>query len=234
VALSARFRGIPAYVVMPRTASEIKKAAVRGYGGTITESEATQESREAVLADIAHETGATVISPYDDYRVIAGQGTVALELLEDLPDLDAIIAPVSGGGLLAGVCVTTAAVTLRTRVIGAEPEGDDDAYRSLQAGHVLPPIHPRTIADGLLGCALGALNFPIIRRVVSGIVTVSEAAIEQATRLIWERTKLLIEPSGAITLGVLLEKKVDLSGQRVGLIFSGGNVNLDKLPWLGH
>lgn len=231
VSLSARLRGIPAYIVMPRTASEIKKAAVRGYGGQITESEPTQEDREAVLARVAAATGATIISPYNDYRVIAAQGTVALELLEDVRDLDVAVAPVSGGGLLAGVALTVAALSPRTRVIGAEPEGDDDAYRSLKAGRILPPINPRTIADGLLGCALGTLNFPIIQRNVSQIVTVSEHAIVDAMRLVWERAKILIEPSAAVPVAAVLERKLDLSGLRIGVVLSGGNVNLDKLPW---
>jgi threonine dehydratase len=230
LALAARMRGIPAFIVMPANAPDVKKAAVAGYGGQITFCEPTLEAREATLKKIVEETSAAVIHPYNDERVIAGQGTAALELLEDVPDLDMILAPVGGGGLLSGTAI--AAITIRPsiHVIGAEPEMADDAYRSIQAGKILPSVKPRTIADGLL-TSLGTLTFPIIERCVEQIVTVSEQGIMDSMKFIWERAKIIIEPSAAVAVGVLWEKKIDLNGLRVGVILSGGNVDLEKLPW---
>ncbi len=231
LALAARLRGIPAYIVMPSNASAVKKAAVAGYGGQITYSEPTQRAREETLRHIVQETGATFIHPYEDRRVIAGQGTATLELLAQVPDLDLIMAPVGGGGLLSGTAITVEALRPNCRVVAAEPEMADDACRSLQAGRILPSIDPQTIADGLL-TSLGEVTFPIIQSLVSQIVTVSEEAIIKGMRVVWERAKILIEPSAAVPIGALLEKKADFSGLRIGVILSGGNVDLDRLPWM--
>jgi threonine dehydratase len=230
LALAARLRGIPAYIVMPENAPAVKKAAVAGYGGQVTYCEPTLQAREITLAQIVQETDASVVHPYNNYQVIAGQGTAALELLEDIPDLDAIIAPVGGGGLLSGTAIAAKGLSAHIRVLGAEPEMADDAYRSLQAGRILPSANPRTIADGLL-TSLGTLTFPIIQQHVEQIATVSEAGIMAAMRFVWERAKIIIEPSAAVPVALLWERKIDLNGLRVGIILSGGNVDLDRLPW---
>lgn len=232
LALAARLRGIPAYIVMPENAPAVKKAAVAGYGARITFCAPTLEAREATQERVVAETGATVIHPYNDERVIAGQGTAALELLDEVPGLEAIIAPVGGGGLVSGTAVAATELLPGIRVIAAEPEGADDAYRSLAAGHIIPSHDPRTIADGLL-TSLGDHTFPIIQQRVERIVTVSEGAIVAAMRFIWERAKLIIEPSAAVPVAALWEHKVGLVGKRVGVILSGGNVDLDRLPWQG-
>jgi threonine dehydratase len=216
---------------MPDNAPAVKKAAVAGYGGSIVYCAPTLAAREATLERVVHETGATFIHPYNDACVIAGQGTAALELLTDVADLDAIMAPVGGGGLLSGTAIVTAALSPSTQVIAAEPEAADDAYRSLQAGKILPANDPRTIADGLR-TSLGELTFAIMQQHVQQIVTVSEEAIVSAMRYVWERMKIVIEPSAAVPIGALLEKKIDLTGKRIGVILSGGNVSLDQLPWL--
>lgn len=231
LALAARLRGIPAYIVMPSNAPAVKKAAVAGYGGQITYCEPTQQAREHTLQGILAETGATFIHPYEDRRVIAGQGTAALELLADTPGLDVVMAPVGGGGLLSGTAIAVKALAPACQVVAAEPELADDAHRSLQAGRILPSISPQTIADGLL-TSLGENTFPIIQSLVSQIITVSEAAIITGMRVVWERAKLLIEPSAAVPIGALMENKVDFSGLRIGVILSGGNVDLDSLPWM--
>jgi threonine dehydratase len=230
LALAAQKRAIRAYIVMPENAPAVKKAAVASYGGQIIYCEPTLEAREATLARVAERTGATVLHPYNDYRVIAGQGTAALELLEDVPELDVVMAPVGGGGLISGTALAVHGLAPHVAVIAGEPEGADDAYRSLQAGTIIPSVNPRTIADGLL-TSLGSLTFPIIRDHVREVVTVSERAIIAAMRHLWERMKLIIEPSAAVPVGILLEKKIDLAGKRIGIILSGGNVDLDKLPW---
>jgi threonine dehydratase len=230
LALAARLRGMKAWIVMPKTAPAVKKAAVAGYGGEIVFCEPSLEAREATLAMVQQETGATFIPPYNDPRVIAGQGTAALELCQDVPNLDIILAPVGGGGLVSGTALAVAAVSPTTRVIAAEPASADDAYRSLQAGYVIPSIQPQTIADGLL-TSLGDLTFAIIQQHVAQIVTVSEEAIISAMRHVWERMKIIVEPSAAVPVGALLEKHVPLAGQRIGIILSGGNVDLNRLPW---
>jgi threonine dehydratase len=230
LALAAKMRGIPAYIVMPNNAPAVKKAAVAGYGGIITFCEPTLAARESTLAKVTQETGATVVHPYNDERVIAGQGTATLELLEDIPDLDVIIAPVGGGGLLSGTSIAATELKKGIRVIAGEPEMADDAYRSLKAGEIIPSVNPKTIADGLL-TSLGTLTFPIIRQRVEQIVTVSEAGIIASMKFVWERAKIIIEPSSAVAIGVLWEKKIDLSGLKIGVIISGGNVDLEKLPW---
>ena len=231
IALAARLRGIPAYIVMPNNAPAVKKAAVAGYGGQITLCEPTLEARESTLAVVIEKTGAVEIHPYNNYPVIAGQGTAALELMAEIPDLDLVVAPVGGGGLLSGTAIAVTELSPRTRVIAAEPERADDAYRSLQAGRIIPSNNPQTMADGLL-TSLGELTFPIIRRRVEQVVTVSEKGILDSMKFIWERAKIVIEPSAAVPVAVLWERKIDLSGLRIGIILSGGNVDLDKLPWL--
>ncbi len=230
LALAAKMRGIPAYIVMPENAPSVKKNAVASYGGQITFCAPTLEAREATLKQIYERIGANVVHPYNDERVIAGQGTAALELLEEVPDLDMILAPVGGGGLLSGTSIAAAETKKDIRILGGEPEMADDAYRSVQSGIIVPSINPKTIADGLL-TSLGSLTFPIIQERVEQIVTVSEEGILEAMKFIWERAKIIIEPSAAVAVGVLWEKKIDLTGSRVGVILSGGNVDLDKLPW---
>lgn len=226
LALAARERGITAHIVMPRTSVAVKVAAVRGYGGQITFCEPTLPARESTLGAVVEETGATFIHPYRDPRVIAGQGTAALELLADVPSLDLILAPVGGGGLLGGTALCAKAHGVP--VIAAEPAGADDAYRSFRAGELIPQTNPKTIADGLL-TSLAPITFAILREAVDDVVTVSEAAIVEAMRLVWTRTKLIIEPSAAVPIAALLEGKA--RAERVGVILSGGNVDLDNLPW---
>jgi threonine dehydratase len=230
LALAARLRGIPAYIVMPENAPAVKKAAVAAYGGQITFCKSTLDARENTLEKVVGESGATVIHPYNNHQVIAGQGTATLELLEEIPDLDVVIAPVGGGGLLSGTSIAAKGVSPNIRVITAEPEGADDAYRSLQAGHIIPSEKPQTIADGLL-TSLCDLTFSIIQSNVEQIVTVSETAILESMKFIWERAKIIIEPSAAVPIALLWERKVDLSGLHVGVIISGGNVDLERLPW---
>ena len=230
LALAARMRGIPAYIVMPDNAPSVKKNAVAGYGGQITFCEPTLAARESTLDRIRLDTGANVVHPYNDERVIAGQGTAALELLDDIPHLDIIITPVGGGGLLSGTAIAATESKKGIRVIAGEPEMADDAFRSMKENKIVPSVNPKTIADGLL-TSLGPLTFPIIRERVEQIVTVSEQGIIDSMKFIWERAKIVIEPSSAVAVGVLWEHKLDLRGLKVGVILSGGNVDLEKLPW---
>lgn len=232
LALAARVRGIPAYIVMPKTAPAVKKAAVAGYGGIITECEPNLAAREETAAALVAKTGATLIPPFDHPDVIAGQGTAALELLEDTPTLDAIITPVGGGGLLAGCCVAARGIKPTLRVFGAEPLGADDAARSKAKGEWQPQTAPNTIADGLL-TSTGQLTWPIIRDRVERIFTVTDDQIRDAMRFIWERVKLIVEPSGAVGVAVVLSDEFkSLPGiGAVGVVLSGGNVSLDKLYW---
>ena len=225
LALAARSRAIPAHIVMPSNAPAAKRAAVEGYGGQITFCESTLTARESTLMTVVEKTGATEIHPYDNLKVIAGQGTAALELLEEQPGIDVVIAPVGGGGLLAGTALTAAAHTGAVEVIGAEPELADDAYRSLQTGKRQPPNPPSTVADGLL-TALGELTFPILRQKVSRIELVNDEEILDAMRFLWERVKIVVEPSGAVALAVALKDRKRLRGRSVGIILSGGNVDL--------
>ncbi|HKG53069.1 MAG TPA: pyridoxal-phosphate dependent enzyme [Anaerolineales bacterium] len=230
LALAARLRGVPAYIVMPDKAPSVKKAAVAGYGGKITFCEPTLEAREATLARVVEETGSAVIHPYNDERVISGQGTAVLELLEEVPDLNVVITPVGGGGLLSGTSIAATEIQKGIRVIAGEPEMADDAYRSLKTGEILPSVKPKTIADGLL-TSLGTKTFPIIQTRVEQIVTVSEQGIVDSMKFVWERVKIIIEPSSAVAIGVLWEKKINFRGLKIGVILSGGNVDLEKLPW---
>jgi threonine dehydratase len=231
LALAARMRGVPAYIVMPRNAPEIKKRAVAGYGGNITFCEPTLEARERALAQVVEKTGAVEIHPYDNFLVIAGQGTAAKELIEDEGAFDIILAPVGGGGLLSGTALSVRYLLPACKVIGAEPAGADDAFRSFQSKTLIPQESPRTIADGLL-TSLGKRNFAVILDKVDDIVTVSEKSIVEAMRLVWERMKIIIEPSSAVPLGAVLEGKVDVAGKKAGIILSGGNLDLANLPFL--
>jgi threonine dehydratase len=230
LALAARMRGIPAYIVMPRSAPGIKKVAVAGYGGNITLCEPTLQARESTLAQVVARTGAAEIHPYDNFRVIAGQGTAAKELIEDTGDLDIVMTPVGGGGLLSGSALSAKAMLPGCRVIAAEPAGADDAYRSFHAKTIIPSENPRTIADGLL-TSLGKRNFAVIMEHVDDIVTVSEENIVKAMRMIWERMKIIIEPSSAVPLGAILEHPSLFAGKKTGIILSGGNLDLDHLPF---
>jgi threonine dehydratase len=231
LALAARLRGIAACIVMPQDAPRVKVEAVRGYGARIVFSGAAPEDRERTLLGVLEETGAEFVHPSDDPRVIAGQGTCALEILSEVPDLDAIVAPVGGGGLLSGTAIAARAISPRTRVIGAEPAAADDACRSFRSGTLFPSGNPRTIADGLR-TSLGPNTFPIVRATVADIATASEEAIVEAMRLVWERMKIVIEPSAAVALAVIMEGKLDVRGARAAIVLSGGNVDLDSLPWL--
>jgi threonine dehydratase len=230
LALAARNRGVKAHIVMPNNSSKVKIKAVQGYGGNVIFCEPTLRARETTLEQVVKDTGATFIHPYNDYRVIAGQATCALELLEEVKNLDVVMAPVGGGGLLSGTALAVSNLSPHTRVIAAEPEGADDTYRSFYEGRIIPSVNPKTIADGLL-TSLGDKTFPIIRKYVHQIVTVSEDAIISSMRLIWERMKIVIEPSAAVPFGALFENKINLKGKRIGIIISGGNVDLDRLPF---
>jgi threonine dehydratase len=231
LARAAGLRQIPAHIVMPNNAPQAKQAAVARYGGRIILCEPTLAARETTAARVIADTGATLIHPYDDLRVMAGQGTTALELLESVPELDMILCPVGGGGQLSGVAVATKNIKPNIRVIGVEPAGADDAYRSFKAGHIIPSVHPQTIADGLRS-SLGKKPFVEIQHYVDAIVTVSEESIVRAKRTIWEVMKIIVEPSGAVPYAALLEGKLDAAGKRIGLILSGGNLDLDLLPWM--
>jgi threonine dehydratase/serine racemase len=232
VALAAKLRSIPAHIVMPNNASPVKRRAVEGYGARVIECEPTLVRRETAADAVLAETGATLIPPYNHPDIIAGQGTAALELLDEVSGLDALVAPVGGGGLISGTAITAKGINPALRVFAAEPLGADDSARSKAAGKLIPQSEPKTIADGLL-TSLGDLTWPIIRDLVERVVTVKEEQIVSAMRLMWERAKLLIEPSAAVAVAtVLTEEFKSLAGvQRVGIILSGGNVNLDKLPW---
>jgi threonine dehydratase len=227
---AARRRGIPAWVVMPTNAPKVKCQAVEAYGGKITFCEPTLQARESTAAEIEVRTGAILIHPFDNDRIIAGQGTAALELLEEVPDLDFVIAPVSGGGLLSGTAIASRAIRPQIRVIGAEPKNADDAYRSLQAHHIVAADHPDTIADGLRA-SLAPRTFAILDRLVHGISLVTEEEIVATMRLLWERLKLVVEPSGAVPAAPALSRHIGAEGKRVGIILSGGNVDLAELPF---
>jgi threonine dehydratase len=230
LSLAARRRGIKAFIVMPHNAPKVKRAAVAGYGGQIVFCESTLKSREQTLDRVVEQTGARLVHPYNDSRVIEGQGTAALELLAEVPKLETVIAPVGGGGLMSGTAIAVSGISQAIRIIGVEPEAADDARRSLLEGRIVPSMDPRTIADGLR-TSLGDLTFAIIRRLVHEVVTVSEEGIAAAMRTVWERMKIIIEPSSAVPLAAVLERKVKVSGKRIGIIISGGNVDLDSLPW---
>lgn len=230
LALAARRRGIKACVVMPENSSAYKKCMVEEYGAQIIYCEAGMHGRESALADYVRTSGATVVHPYNDLLVMAGQGTAALELHAQVPELGVVLAPVGGGGLLSGTAVATRALNPGCKVIGAEPAGADDAWRSLRAGRIEPVAHPATIADGLRA-TIGSLTFAVLRSSVDAVVRVDEVSIVSAMRVIWERMKIVIEPSSAVPLAALFERQVEVKDRRVGVILSGGNLDLSALPW---
>lgn len=230
VSRAARLRGIPAYIVMPNNVPKAKRAAVERLGGKIVFCEPTIPAREAGAAKVIAETGATLIHPFDNLQVMAGQGTATLELLEQAPDLDIIVSPVGGGGLISGTAVAAKSLKPGMRVIGAEPAGADDASRSFKAGKRIPLTQANTIADGLRG-SLSDRTFAEIRTHVADVVTVSEESIVAAMRAVWEVLKIVIEPSGAVSYAAIVENRIDVRGQRVGIILTGGNLDLDSLPW---
>jgi threonine dehydratase len=227
VAYAARRRGIPAWIVVPRGAPEVKRRAIADFGGEIIPCEPTMEAREAAAREILERTGATLVHPYDDDRIIAAQGTATVELMEDSGPLDVVLAPVSGGGLLSGTAIAAKSLRPSIRVVGCEPAGADDAWRSLRSGKLQKNAKPETIADGLRA-SLSARTFAILRERIDEVVLISEEEILQAMRLIWERMKLVIEPSSAVTAAAVLLGKIDVSGKRVGLVLSGGNVDLGR------
>ncbi|NJN28160.1 MAG: pyridoxal-phosphate dependent enzyme [Cyclobacteriaceae bacterium] len=230
LALAAQLKGVPAYIVMPENAPRSKKYAVLGYGAHVIDCEPGQIHRETALDKVISETGAWFIHPYNDRSIIAGQATCALELIRDAPHLDFILAPVGGGGLLSGTALAVGYFSPGSRTLGAEPSGADDAYRSLVAGKIVLSIDPKTIADGLL-TSLGTETFPIIYRQVDRILTVGEFAIVEAMKLIWQRLKIVVEPSAAVPLAAVLGNEELFRNKKVGIILSGGNVDLDKLPF---
>lgn len=230
LAMAAATRDMPARIVMPSTAPAVKKAAVRGYGGIVVECEPTLPAREQTLHEVVAEHHSHVVHPYDDPRIVAGQGTVGLELLDQLDNFDTVLVPVGGGGLLGGVAIAIKTLRPAVQVIAVEPAGADDAFRSWRLGRRVPQENPRTIADGLL-TSLGALNFAIIRDYVDDIITVTDDSIIRAMQLQWTRTKLLVEPSGAVPFAGILENPAHFRGRIVACIISGGNVDLEKLPW---
>ncbi|MEP5765476.1 MAG: pyridoxal-phosphate dependent enzyme [Halieaceae bacterium] len=230
LAMAAGVRGLPAHIVMPSNAPAVKKAAVRGYGGEVIECEPTLAAREEALQLLVAQHHCHVVHPYDDARIIAGQGTVGLELLEQLDELDVVVVPVGGGGLLAGVATAIKALRPEVEVVAAEPAGADDAFRSFGLGYLVPQENPQTIADGLL-TSLGELNYAIIRERVDTIVTVEDETIIEAMQLQWTRLKTVVEPSGAVPFAALLEHPERFRGRRVACVISGGNVDLANLPW---
>ncbi|WP_224999889.1 pyridoxal-phosphate dependent enzyme [Cesiribacter sp. SM1] len=231
LALAARLAGIPAYIVMPRTAPKVKVAAVQGYGAEVIFCEPTLAARETTLQEVVERTGASFVHPYNDDRVIAGQATAAKELFEQVKEpLDLVMTPVGGGGLLSGTVLAARSFSPATKVWAGEPAGADDAYRSLQEGSIVPQTGPNTIADGLL-TSLGDKTFAIISKGVEQIILVSEEEIVEAMRFLWERMKLVVEPSGAVPLAAAIREKQVLKGKRIGIIISGGNVDLGKLPF---
>ncbi len=223
-------RGIPCNVVMPRTAPQAKKDAVIGYGGRITECEPSTSSREAVFAEVQAATGGDFVHPYNDPRVIAGQGTCSRELMDQTGGLDAVVAPIGGGGMISGTCLTLSNIAPETQVIAAEPEQADDAYRSFKAGHIIADDAPETVADGLK-VPLKELTWHFVSSHVTDILTASEEEIVEAMKLIWKRMKIVMEPSSAVPLATIMKNKDRFAGKRIGVIITGGNVDLDALPW---
>ena len=231
LARAAKLRGIPATIVMPSNAPEVKSRNVASFGARVVFCEPTKQAREEACARIIAETGATLIHPFTDFRVMAGAGTALIELMEDAPSLDLVLCPVGGGGLLSGTSVAVKSLLPRARVIAAEPVGADDAAQSFRAGKIVPAAKADTIADGLR-TTIGDVNFAIIRQHVDDIVTVTETEIVAAMRALWDHLHVVVEPSGAVSFALILAGKIDVRGQRVGLILSGGNVDLDALPWM--
>ncbi len=231
LAYAAGRRGIPCTVVMPRTAPRAKKDAVRGYGGRVVECEPSTSSREAVFAEVVAKTGAEFVHPYNDPRVIAGQATCSRELNYQVPGLDIVIAPIGGGGMISGTCLTMSTIAPQVRVYAAEPKQADDAARSFRAGHIIADDAPETVADGLK-VPLKELTWHFVQKHVTDILTVEEGEIIEAMKMVWKRMKIVIEPSSAVPLAAILKNPDTFRAQRVGVIITGGNVDLDKLPWM--
>jgi len=234
LARAAQLRGITAHIVMPANAPQSKIQNVGHYGGWITFCEANLAAREAACARVSAQTGATIVHPFDDLRVAAGQGTAAIEFLEDAPDLDFILCPVGGGGLLCGTAVAAKKIQPHIKVIGVEPALADDVAQSLRAGRRISIPTPMTIADGLRTNCTGEKNFPLIQQYVDDVVTVSEEGIVAAMRELWEKLRIVIEPSAAVAYAAIREGKLSIANQRVGLILTGGNVDLTSLPWMAR
>jgi threonine dehydratase len=230
VARAAKLRGISAHIVMPSNSAKVKIRAVESYGAHVIFCEPTEQAREATCAEVIAKTGATLIHSFENENVIAGQGTAAVELLEDVPDLDVVMCPVGGGGLLSGTAVAAKSMRAKIKVIAVEPANADDAAQSFRAGRRIVTEKKFTIADGLR-TNVGEPNFAIIQCCVDDIVTVSEEAIVSAMRTIWETMKIIIEPSAAVTYAVIQQSEIDVRGKRLGIILTGGNVDLDALPW---
>ena len=227
LALAAKRKNIKAYIVMPKTAPIVKIEAVKGYGAEIVFCEPTLEARESSLEKVVEKTGATFIHPYDNYNIITGQGTAAMELLEQVSELDLVIAPIGGGGLMSGTALSVSSLSPKTKIFGVEPAGADDALRSFQQGKIIPSVNPQTMADGLL-TSLSEKTFQIITKHVNEILTVKEESIIEAMKLIWERMKIVVEPSAAVPFAAVLEHDLGNRFKRIGIIVSGGNVNLDR------
>lgn len=223
-------RGIKATVVMPNTAPEAKKAAVRDYGGEVLECEPSTAAREAMLEELVARTGADFVHPYNDHRVIAGQGTSSLELHQDIGELDAVVAPIGGGGMISGTCLTLSNVSPKTAIYAAEPKNADDVYRSFRAGEIIEDDAPQTIADGLK-VSMRPLTWHFVSNHVTDVLLATEEEIIDAMYLTWQRMKIVIEPSSAVPLATILKNKELFAGKRVGVIITGGNVDLKKLPW---
>ena len=230
LSLAAGLRKVKCFVVMPHNAPKVKVEAVKGYGAEITYCEPTLQARESTLQKLIEKTGAVFIHPYNNFEVICGQGTAAIEFLHEVPDLEIMMAPVGGGGLFSGTIISARAVHPEIKLFGAEPKNADDAYRSFKNKKLFPPVKPNTIADGLL-TALSELTFKIISEKADDILTVSEQAIIEAMKLIWERMKIVVEPSAAVPLGVVMENKSFFKNRKTGLILSGGNIDVTKLPF---
>jgi threonine dehydratase len=228
---AAARRGISASVVMPETAPEAKKAAVRDYGGYVFECESSTAAREQMLSELVADTGADFVHPYNDHRVIAGQATCSLELLENIPDLDAVVAPIGGGGMISGTCLSVSNKSPATKIYAAEPKNADDVYRSFQAGEIIEDDSPQTIADGLK-VSLRPRTWHFVSNYVKDVLLVTEDEISNAMYLIWQRMKIIVEPSSAVALASILKNKEIFANKRVGVILTGGNVDLNKLPWL--
>ncbi len=231
LAYAAGRRGIKATVVMPNTAPEAKKAAVRGYGGEVLECEPSTAAREGMLEELVARTGADFVHPYNDHRVIAGQGTSSLELYQDIGELDAVVAPIGGGGMISGTCLTLSNVSPKTEIYAAEPKNADDVYRSVRAGEIIEDDSPQTIADGLK-VSMRPRTWHFVSNYVTDVLLATEQEIIDAMYLTWQRMKIVIEPSSAVPLATILKNKELFAGKRIGVIITGGNVDLKKLPWM--
>ena len=231
LSLAASLRKIPAFIVVPKNATGVKKDAVRGYGGKIIECQPTLDSREKTAEQVRKETGAILIHPYNNYKIIAGAGTTTLELLHDINDLEVILAPVGGGGLLSGTAIAARGSKNKIKVYGCEPQNANDAYLSFAAGEIIPVTNPDTVADGLR-TSLGDKTFPIISKLVDDIFLVPEHEIVSAMKLLWERMKIIVEPSAVVPFAVVLQNRKELRKKKIGIILSGGNVDLSRLPFM--